>query len=375
MRLTGSYLFSALSVFCLTVFLIGRPAVASATPVRSDSVQSAPAQALALSQRPESEATPQRIGRISLDVVVTNKAGAPVSGLDVKDFTVLDDGRPAKVLSFQEVNKLTQKAGPPAEVILLIDTVNVGFTPVARAREEIQTFLRQNGGHLAYPVTVFAFANDGVKILVQPSADGNAEASQLEQADNGLRTITRSAGAYGAIERFQLSIQWLQVVANNMAKRPGRKLLIWVGPGWPMLDRQNIETSSKGAEQLFKSIVDFSTTLREGHIELSSVSLGEPGPGTFLYQDFLKGVKTADKANPPNLGVKVIAAQSGGRVMAPDNGLAGQIDKCVEDGADFYMISFDPPAADKPNEYHDLKVQVDKAGLAARTNTGYYNQP
>jgi len=164
-------------------------------------------------------------------------------------------------------------------------------------------------------------------------------------------------------------------VANNMAKRPGRKLLIWVGPGWPMLDRQNIETSSKGAEQLFKSIVDFSTTLREGHIELSSVSLGEPGPGTFLYQDFLKGVKTADKANPPNLGVKVIAAQSGGRVMAPDNGLAGQIDKCVEDGADFYMISFDPPAADKPNEYHDLKVQVDKAGLAARTNTGYYNQP
>jgi hypothetical protein len=41
----------------------------------------------------------------------------------------------------------------------------------------------------------------------------------------------------------------------------------------------------------------------------------------------------------------------------------------------FYTISFDPPTAAHPDEYHDLKVQIGAPGLSARTNTGYYDQP
>jgi VWFA-related protein len=187
--------------------------------------------------------------------------------------------------------------------------------------------------------------------------------------------LTRSAGLYGAIERFQLSIRWLSSIAREVGTRPGRKLLIWVGPGWPMLDRSNIDTSNKDDVQFFRAIVEFSTTLREGNTTMYSVSSGESAVGAFLYQDFLKGVKTPEKANPSDLGLRVIAVQSGGRVIPPDNDLTSQLNKCVQDGSTFYMISFDPPPADKPNEYHDLKVQVDRGGLTARTNTGYYNQP
>lgn len=100
-----------------------------------------------------------------------------------------------------------------------------------------------------------------------------------------------------------------------------------------------------------------------------------PGRGTYLYQDFLKGIKTADKADPPYLSLKVLAVQSGGRVVGPDNDLTAQINACVQDAAAFYTLSFDPPKADRANEYHDLKVTVDKPGLSARTRTGYYNQP
>jgi hypothetical protein len=55
--------------------------------------------------------------------------------------------------------------------------------------------------------------------------------------------------------------------------------------------------------------------------------------------------------------------------------LAGQINTCVQDASTFYTLSFDPPRANKPNEHHDLKVQIDKPGLKAHTSTGYYNQP
>jgi VWFA-related protein len=167
----------------------------------------------------------------------------------------------------------------------------------------------------------------------------------------------------------------LTSIAQSEASIPGSKLLIWTGPGWPLLDWQGLEISSKSEQQLFNSIVELSTRLRETHIALYSISSGQPGRSTFLYGDFLKGVKTAQKANPPNLGLKVLAIQSGGRVLGPDNDLAAQIDSCVQDASAFYTLSFDPPRADKANEYHDLKVLIDKPGLKAQTNTGYYNQP
>jgi VWFA-related protein len=245
---------------------------------------------------------------------------------------------------------------------------------VSRTRQQIAEFLRHNGGHLAQPVSVIEFSDDGMKVLLQPSTDGNALAEQLDHADSKLRTIGRST-QNGAFDRFALSINWIDIVAASEVKRPGRKLLIWAGPGWPLLDRPNLQISNKDQLHMFSEIVNLSTTLREAHMALYSVNMGDPNLGTYLYQGFLKGVKTPEKANPSDLGLKVLAVQTGGRAMNPNNDIAAQIDACVQDATAWYTISFDPPPADKPNEYHDLKVEVDKPGLAARTSTGYYNQP
>ena len=313
-------------------------------------------------------------GHIHLDVVVTDKAGKPVSGLALKDFTLLDDGRPANILSFHAIDAAVDAATRPVEVIVVLDAVNLPFQTVARTRLQIANFLRQNGGHLAQPVSILVFNDDGATVLAQPSMDGNALATQLDQADSKLRVIGRSS-QYGGFDRYNLSLKWIQVMAQSEAKRPGRKLLIWAGPGWPLLDRATYNITSKDQEQIFNSIVFLSTTLREAHMSLYSVTMGELNGGTFLYEDYLKGVKTAEKASLPDVQLKVLAVQSGGRVVGPDNDVAGQIENCVQDGKAFYTLSFDPPKADRANEYHDLKVVVDQAGLKARTSTGYYNQP
>ena len=71
----------------------------------------------------------------------------------------------------------------------------------------------------------------------------------------------------------------------------------------------------------------------------------------------------------------MLATQSGGRILGPDNNLTGQIDRCIADANVFYRISFNPPAAKHADEYHDLKLLTDKVGLTVRTNTGYYDQP
>jgi VWFA-related protein len=352
-------------------FAQGSVGMKGLSPAQGQALVQVPALAPRPAPAPASDATE---GLIHLDMVVTDKAGKAVSGLALKDFTLLDDGRPSKILSFHAIDAVAQAPSRPVEIILLIDTANLGIQTVSQVRNQIASFLRQDGGHLAEPVSIFMFGDDGVKVLAQPSTDGNALATQLDHADSQLRIIGRSTQWHG-IELFNLSVKWLSIVANTEAKRPGKKLLIWAGAGWPMLDSPGVEFSSKGQQQLFDSIVNLSTSMREGHMSLYSVSLGDPHLGTFAYEGYLKGVKTIDKAHAPNLSLKVLAVESGGRVLGPDNDITAQIGKCVQDARAFYTISFDPPKADHADEYHELKVQVDQPGLTARTNTGYYDEP
>lgn len=328
----------------------------------------------ALSPRPESvPAASQR--HIKLDVVVTDKSGKPVTGLEQSDFTLLDNNQPSKILSFQTVDGTVQKSNPPVEVILVLDTINLGIQQVAFVRDEMEKFLRQNGGHLAQPVSLFVITDQVLDAQRQPSRDGNALAEDIKNLDNHLRTIGRSAGGWGATERFDISIKMFMNIADFEAKKPGKKLLIWTGAGWPEIDSSFSQISSRQQQQTFDEIVLLSTKLRKARVSVYSISQGVYVTGTTLYELYLKGVKTADKVNLTNLDLKVLAVQSGGLVLGPGNDLTAQIDRSVEDAKTFYTLSFDPPRADGPNEYHDLKVQIDKPRLTARTSTGYYNQP
>jgi VWFA-related protein len=366
------------SLVFLPVFGFAQQSAPAAIPAPAPAAQSeAPApQAPALNPRPAYTPAPALAeGRVHLDVVVSDKSGKPISGLELKDFALKDNNLPAKIISFQAIEAAAQSSNPPTEVTVLIDAVNLGFQEVVRTRDGIAAFLRRNGGHQAQPVSVLVLTDDGLKVLLQPSLDGNALADQLVNSSSGLRSLTRSAGFNGAVERYNLSLKWVDALARNEIQRPGRKLLIWAGPGWPLLDRPGLQIGEKAEQEMFKEIVELSTTLRQADMTLYSVSLGMPGIGTYLYKDFVKGVKTAEKAMPTNLGLKVIATQTGGLVLPPDNDLGAQIATCVQDATAFYRLSFDPPPADKANEYHDLKVEIDKPGITARTRAGYYNQP
>jgi hypothetical protein len=91
---------------------------------------------------------------------------------------------------------------------------------------------------------------------------------------------------------------------------------------------------------------------------------------TLFYQQFLKGVASPREARFGNLALKVLRVQTGGRILGPGNDLAEPINACIADANAFYSISFNPPAGAKAEEYHELKVQIAKPGLTARTNAG-----
>ena len=342
-------------------------------PVQVAAVQGAPVtgarNAAANSDRGDQDARRD----LHLDVVVTDKAGRPTPGLSGADFSLLDNDQPRKILSFEA--HAPGAAEAPTEIIILFDTVNVPFESVSYARQQVGNFLEQNGGHLTHPVALYFLTDTKVVGQEKPSTDGEGLAAHLEATEGRVRAENRVYGDFGRIERFQYSLKMISAIIERLQTEPGRKLLIWVGPGWPMLDEPGLDFSTQQQQKLFANIVGFSTLMRQARVDLYSISLGSPDRGTYLYESYVKGVKKVTQAQAPNLGLKVLAVQSGGLALAPDNNLTAAIDTCIQDAGTYYSLSFEAPPAGGPNEYHELKVRVDQPGLTARTNTGYYDQP
>ena len=341
--------------------------------------QSSPVSPLA--PRAEDATAPRESGRrITLDVVVTDKSGNPVPGLQQQDFTLLDDKQPQAILSFRATdlatNDSTHGVDSPLQAIFLVDAVNTSFRSVGYERQELQKFLQKDDGKLSLP-TSLVILTDTSQGQSQPTLDGNALVETLNSNQSGLRTIGRSQGFYGGADRFQISIDTLEKLTSHLATQPGRKLLIWLSPGWPLLSGPGVQLSAKNQAWLFQTVVGLSTDLRDARITLYSVDpLGmEEGMGrTFYYENFLKGVSSANRVQNGNLALQVLAAQSGGRVLTSSNDIAKLITSCLEDSRAFYTLSFDSPPADHANEYHSLQIKISKPGLSAHTRTGYYAQ-
>jgi VWFA-related protein len=313
-------------------------------------------------------------GRIFLDVVVTPKSGPPVSGLQQQDFTLLDNKVPQTITSFQAFD--ARQA--PIEVILVVDAVNTGYQSIAYERNQIDKFLRADGGSLAHPTALAILTDTGTQLQDASSSDGNALSASLDQYVVGLRTINRTAGFWGADEQFQISVEGLNQLATRLAARPGRKVVLWVSPGWPLLSGPNVELDPKEQEQLFSEIVGLSTLLQRARITLYSIDplgTGDVGFRTFYWKEFVKGISKPSQVQIGNLALEVLATQSGGLALNASNDTATLLHESLADTAPYYEISFVPASAEKKDEYHQLEIRLARPGLTARTRQGYYAQP
>jgi VWFA-related protein len=331
--------------------------------------QTAPSTPDSAQGQPNPNANPQSI---TIDVLVTDKSGENIRGLAAGDFTVLDNKQPIKLTGFRA---LDTKASPPdpVQIVIVVDMINTGFTAVARERVELEQFLKQDGGRLAHPTSIAILAESGIKVEQGSTSDGNALLAVLNKQGSELRTVGRNTGFYGAAERLEMSLNQLGQLAGFEAKQPGRKMILFISPGWPMLTRSGDESDLKQRTWVFNTLVRLSNGLRDGHITLYTLDpfdLGRTDP--FYYQAFLKPVAAIKNAEYPNLSLQVLSEHSGGKVLIQGRDITGELNEAVRDANASYELTFAAAPGDRPDEYHALQVLVDKPGAVVRTSAGYY---
>lgn len=320
------------------------------------------------------EAGPAISRTVHLNVVVAPKSGPPVADLAQQQFTVLDNKSMQPIRSFRAVSKGQEDV----EVILLMDAVNASFDTLAYERNQIEQFLKANGAKTAHPMTIAVLTDKGAQIQQGFSTDSKALSDSIEHFTTGLRQITRAAGIWGANERVQISLTALHQLGQYAQTLPGRKIVLWISPGWPLLSGTRVYLDSKQQQQIFSSVVNFSTELRQANVTLYNINpLGpEESPmRTDFYMEFVKGVSKPNQTDVGDLGLQVLAVQSGGLALGSSSDVAGMLQRCLADLESWYEINIDMSPAEQPNQYHHIEIRVDKPGLTARTRDGYYAQP
>ena len=350
-------------------------------------------------------------GRIGIDVHVTDAQGRGVTGLKRSDFRLLDEGQLLPLASFAASGADGPAPGdPPVSVILVLDEADIPRANFGEAELAAEAFLRSNSGRLTHPVTVYRVAADKLYASIKYSLDGNALAdvvasgmgmrlvvtkpmAEIVRGPTNEIEIASESGASGAATSGTTSykaalptaLRALGAITIEQRREPGRKLLFWIGPGWRI--------GMKSDKDLFDTITEFSTRLREARIELSIANrwlLGKESARYFLTDgqviQYAAGVRLAQDSSFDNLALQVLALRSGGGTLttndelialgSPDrNNISRLIAEHIADASNYYRLTFDPPRTNTVDEYHQLSVELARQGLTVHAVAGYYDEP
>lgn len=331
---------------------------------------------------PKGQFAPQAVadssgGPIVLDIVATGKSHKPVDGLAQQDFTVLDNGQPTSILSFREQKGPT--AQPEPQLFFVIDEVNTTLEDVMYERASVKRFLIQNHGQLAYPVSLAVFTEDGMQIQTHSSRDGDSLAKALDQVSVSRRLMERRSGIYGSEELLRMSLDALTAFINQERPAPGRKIILWLSPGWPLLNAVPYGLSPSQKQRVFNSVIKYSIGLHQARMTLYCIDpSGAADAGSTessRYQQFLKALNNPERAQIGDMGLQIFATQTGGRVFIGNDSLINSINHAVEDLTLYYELTIPAGKADHEHPFHEIQVKINEPKVTAQTINGYYAAP
>jgi VWFA-related protein len=311
---------------------------------------------------------------VSVDVVVTGPQGEPVRDLRATEVHVFEDKKEQKILCFRPrergvaqrallgPNEFSNRSRPrvPPPTVVLLDLLNEelstgasGGIEIGKALERLEPSERLSLYLLTRHAELYP-----VHSLQQAEADkAESRPPWTRGAAAVLDTAMRSVVAVRSNEflsgnlRFDPTVQALRSLAARMAAVPGRKNLIWITHGVPIVTR---DVSGEPID-LTAAVRNLAGNLVRSQTAVYTVAQSAQGVGVGfnVSADMLREVSNC----------------TGGREYGSDNP-EGAINDSIRDARGAYAVAFERGAQKRPPEYHKLQVTCDRKGTHVLARQG-----
>ncbi|MGD0568241.1 MAG: VWA domain-containing protein [Candidatus Sulfotelmatobacter sp.] len=335
------------------------------------------------------------VRRVIVDVVVTDSNGKPVHGLTRGDFSVAEDGKPQRVLSFdvhdfEAASDLSAAPPLPANTfmnvptkqergplyVILFDMLNMRVEDQATARLQLLRFIRDKPEGARFAIFVLS---DGLRLIQGFTADQVQLFSVMDPktprahvprlflyADNfGVGEVSVIASAFTTIARFLDGL-------------PGRKNVIWVTGSLsssilPTGDseedavtysdeiKQAVDAMARSQVAVYPVDVRGVMTTHVG----SSPGMGSGGAGMMTTSD--SSVLEASYATE-----EAVARATGGRAFYSSNDLKESLTQATVTGSEYYTLSYSPTNQSYDGRMRKIGVELSQRGYRLSYRRSYY---
>jgi VWFA-related protein len=314
---------------------------------------------------------------VQLSVVAHDSQGRAVTDLKKEDFEVFDNGKQQEITVFSAdtaapaphaapLSAFPEDAAEPAaaphgNAIILLDYLNSGFIPTARARVEIERFL--NRFDPAGRIALYTLDDDGLKTIGDFGSDRAELLSKIASVtgrpskcnDNPFHEFCEPGEvAYFLWRREEMTLRAIESLADRLSFAAGRKALIWVSTA-----------SDVRADMPFK--VD--TPALDAETERVMEKLNNADVALYPIDSCALPGGVPCKSHP--FVMDDYAARTGGVAVHGLNDLDVSMRNAVEDIGFTYSLAFYPPQEGARTDFHQLKVQVKRPGITLKYKQGY----
>jgi VWFA-related protein len=379
---------------------------------------------------------PTGVEQVNVDVVVTDKKGVPVTDLGAGEFTVLEDGRPQNVVTFDSVSvpaapsttpppkpKVSVNTAPELQTgrtfVVVFDDIHLTPFQANRAKSAVVQFL-QTGVREGDRVTLVA-TGGGAWWSTRMEA-GREELVTMVKRLEGRHIPDRSPERMSDYEAMRIHVYNDKQVEDRVSRRFEQYGAVsGMGRQDRGFDEPNPYVRGRASDVYFQAVSRNRITLQILDRVLSSLQ-GVKGRKSmilvsegFIYDpnldDFKKVVQSSRRSNMAIYfldtrgleglpffasaeygpasdtqdigaafsdtlqaaeGAESLAADSGGFTVKNSNDLGKGIQRIADESRSYYLLGYNPSNTAADGRFRKIEVKVARKGLKVRARKGYY---
>jgi VWFA-related protein len=365
----------ALIVVFLSVATHGRAplheAGRSASVFTPDATQGPPQQAPP-PQQPAAQQPTFRAGvnAVRVDVIVTDRVGAPVENLTEADFEIAEDGKPQKIDSLKLIRVQTRQE------------------PGGEAPREIRTFDDEATELGRDDVRIIVLFLDDYHVSRVGALNLHGWLRQFIQAQIGaydvvalMYPLTPTAGLTFTRDKFALTsvTDKFEGRRGDYMPRNDMEANYAMEPPWRIEEIRNqvVGSALKGLSYRLgtvnegrKSVIVVAESLALGASDLREVIDAANRNNVAIYPLDARGLSVGSPFGAYDV-LQALAENTNGRALTGRNDLSVGLGAVLRDSSAYYLLGYN---SDKgaDGKFHEIKVRVKRPGMDVRARKGYW---